>query len=357
MKCNVIHTADVHLDSPFSGLKDSTTAVRQEDIRVSFSKVITLAKNADMLFISGDLFDGTNVTRTTLDFLKKQFASIPETLVFLCAGNHDPFVTGGVYETFDFGENVHIFGTEPERVETQFGDVYGVSFLSANDPRTLLPQIHIQDPNRLNMLVMHGNTLGEGYNPVTMAQLAESGMDYVALGHVHKESGLMRTGSTYYAYPGCPEGRGFDETGEKGVLKLTVEKGVVSAEFIPVQERMYVEEAVDISHCDSYEEIMEAVQTVFRGERHMYRILLKGETSFPFETAVIEEKLSAFSVSVRDETVPAIDAEKLKSEFSLKGLFVKYAMEERETIPAELFDAALKTGLALIEKEERNENR
>ncbi len=357
MKCNVIHTADIHLDSPFAGLKDSVAAVRQEDMRVSFMKIITKAKDADMLFISGDLFDGKNVTRTTLDFLKKQFASIPETLVFLCAGNHDPFVAGGIYETFDFGDNVHVFGTEPERVETPYGDVYGVSFLSANDPRVLLPQITIQNPEKLNMLVMHGNTLGEGYNPVTTAQLAESGMDYVALGHVHKGSGLMRAGNTYYAYPGCPEGRGFDETGEKGILDLTVEKCAVSAEFVPVQERIYIEETVDISGCENYEEIMEAVQTVFRGERHIYRIMLKGTTSFPFETAVIEEKLPAYSVTVRDETVPAIDIEKLQTEFSLKGLFVKYAMEERETTLPELFDAALKTGLAMIEKEERNENR
>ena len=357
MKCNVIHTADVHLDSPFSGLKESAAAVRQEDIRVSFSKVIQMAKNADMLFISGDLFDGRHVTRTTLDFLKKQFATIPETLVFLCAGNHDPYVSGGVYETFDFGGNVHVFGTEPERVETKFGDVYGVSFLSANDSRALLPRIKVQDTEKLNMLVMHGNTLGEGYNPVMGAQLSECGMDYVALGHVHKQSGLMRAGDTYYAYPGCPEGRGFDETGEKGVLRLAIEKGAVSAEFVPVQERIYVEEAIDISGLDSYEEIMERVKTVFCGENHIYRILLRGETSFPFETAVIEEKLSAFSVSVRDETVPATDLEKLRTEFSLKGLFVKYAMEEKETVSTELYDAALKTGLAMIEKEERNENR
>ena len=36
--------------------------------------------------------------------------------------------------------------------------------------------------------------------------------------HTHRFGGVQRAGGTVYAWPGCMEGRGFDETGEKGVL-------------------------------------------------------------------------------------------------------------------------------------------
>ncbi len=357
MKCKVIHGADLHLDAPFSGLTEGKgAAVRQEEIRTSFQKIISLAKEADALLLSGDLFEGTRVSRTTLEFMKKQFAQISGTPVFICAGNHDPFGAKSVYATFDFGENVHIFGTEPECVETEIADFYGVSFRTHNDDRELLPAFSVQHPEKINILVMHGNLAGEGYNPVRVADIEKSGMDYIALGHIHKRSELEKSGKTFYAYPGCHEGRGFDETGEKGVLAVEIEKGAVSAAFVPVQERIYIEEKIDITGADGYEEIVEKMRTAYRGEKHIYRFVLVGETSFPFDTEVLEEKIDAFSVIVRDETRPAQDMEKLQKEFSLKGLFVKYAMEEQEEVSQELFSAALKTGLSFIEKEERNEN-
>ncbi|MBQ4086798.1 MAG: DNA repair exonuclease [Clostridia bacterium] len=358
MMYHIIHTADLHLDAPFSGLADGKKAtMRQEELRTSFARIVFCAKNADALVISGDLFEGAQVSRTTLEFLKKQFAEIPDKKVFICAGNHDPLTEKSAYRTFDFGENVHIFGTEPECVETDDVDFYGVSFQTGNDDRVLLPEFSVKHPEKINILVMHGNLAGEGYNPIKPSDIAESGMDYIALGHIHKGSGLLKSGMTHYAYPGCHEGRGFDETGEKGVLSVEIGKGIVSASFVPMQERMYIEEYIDISGAESYDDIMEKIRPFYLGNQHVYRLILSGEASFPVATEIVAEKVEAFSVEVRDETKPAADLEQLKQEFSLKGLFVKYALEEKETVSPELFDAAIKAGLSFIEKEERNENR
>ena len=57
-----------------------------------------------------------------------------------------------------------------------------------------------------------------GYGPISPGDIAASRLDYLALGHIHQASGLQREGSTYWAYPGCPEGRGFDELREKKAL-------------------------------------------------------------------------------------------------------------------------------------------
>ena len=55
--------------------------------------------------------------------------------------------------------------------------------------------------------------------------IEKSGLTYLALGHVHQYSGPRREGGTVYAYPGTPDGRGFDELGEKGVILGRVSDG------------------------------------------------------------------------------------------------------------------------------------
>ena len=52
-------------------------------------------------------------------------------------------------------------------------------------------------------------------------------------------SGIKTAGKTRYAYPGCPEGRGFDEMGEKGIIFGEVSKGWADMKFIPLSGRQY----------------------------------------------------------------------------------------------------------------------
>ena len=114
------------------------------------------------------------------------------------------------------------------------------------------------------------------YGPISEEDIAASGLDYLALGHVHQYSGLRRAGETFWAYPGCPEGRGFDELGEKGVLWLEVEKGRTEAEFVPLCRRRYQILSVDLTgQADPAAAVLAALppQT---GE-DIYRLLLTGE--------------------------------------------------------------------------------
>ncbi|MBR4874560.1 MAG: metallophosphoesterase [Clostridia bacterium] len=358
MKLKVIHTADIHFDTAFSGLSDAKKAsVRRQDLRNTFSKICALAKNADMLIISGDLFDAKSVSQTTLDFLKNEFSNLGDTRVFISAGNHDYLGTNSVYKTFNFGPNVYIFGTEPEVVETEYADIYGVSFKTANDNRNLLPEFEIKNPDKINLLVMHANLGGENYNPVKPADIENSGMDYVALGHIHARSELKKRGSTFFAYPGCPEGRGFDETDEKGVLALEIDKIGVDAKFIPTQERKYLIFEIDVSRKASHEEIIDEIKNKSQDNKNIYRFILTGEYEFPIDCRIIEDALDAFECTVVDKTSPKEDLSRLSGEFSLKGLFTRFAIEDKDDLDDEEFKTALKTGFSFIEKEERNENR
>lgn len=359
MSLKIIHCADVHFDSAMSGLPDvSKVNIRREEMRETFKGIIELSKKADILLIAGDLFDGKNVSKSTLAFLKDCFSKISETNVYIVAGNHDYIGSDSVYRQFDFGANVHIFSTEMECLEEAEYDIYGISFKTANDERKMLDGFGVKNPDKINICLMHGNLGGADYNPIKISDIEKSGIDYLALGHIHKASEIKRAGTTHYAYCGCPEGRGNDETGEKGVYAIELVKGnVVSSHFIPTCRRMYIDEDVDIAGVTSYDEIIEKINEKYCSDKDIYRFTLTGACDFVVDTEVLKEKIEGFSVIVRDKTTTAVELEKLSGEFSLKGLFAKFALENRVNMTDEEFNEAVKAGLSFIEKEENNENR
>ena len=359
MALKIIHCADIHFDSAMSGLQDTSKVnIRKEDLKETLKRIVALSENADLLLIAGDLFDGKKVSKSTLAFLKEEFSKIPDTSIFIIGGNHDYLSDDSPYATFDFGENVHIFGTEMECVEKEGYDIYGISFKSANDEREMLSGFSVKNPDKINICLMHGNLAGADYNPIKVTDIEKSGLDYLALGHIHKASEIKTAGITHYAYCGCPEGKGNDETGEKGVYALELIKGnLLSAQFVPVCSRMYLDEEIDISGANSYDDILAKIGEKHQGEKHLYRFTLTGSCNFPIDEEVIKEKINAFSLTLKDKTTPSIDLEKLSGDFSLKGLFCKFALEEKENMSEEEFNDAIKAGLYYIEKEENNENR
>ncbi len=359
MALKIIHCADVHFDLAMSGLSDqSKVNIRHEDMKETFKKIISLASCSDLLLISGDLFDGKKVLKSTLNFLKEEFLKIPDVRVFIVAGNHDYMGGNSVYRTFDFGKNVHVFDTQMSCVELEKCDVYGMSFKTPNDDREMLSGFSVKNPDKINICLMHGNLSGIDYNPIKTADIEASNLDYLALGHIHKASEIKKAGNTYYAYCGCPEGHGNDEPGEKGVYAVELIKGAVTnSEFVPVCTRIYIDEEVDISGATTYDEILNKISKMHKGDQHIYRFTLIGGSDMAIDTEVIKEKIAGFSVVIRDKTTPCADLEKISQEYSLKGLFSKFALEDKESIPEEDFNDAIKAGLYYIEKEENNENR
>ena len=90
-------------------------------------------------------------------------------------------------------------------------------------------------------MVLHGDAVNNQspYNYISKAEIAGSGLDYLALGHIHAASGLLTEGRTAYAWPGCAMGRGFDELGEKGVYLGTLDASGCKLEFCPLSGRKY----------------------------------------------------------------------------------------------------------------------
>ena len=103
----------------------------------------------------------------------------------------------------------------------------------------LLTDFHVADETVTNVMVLHGDLQPNSpYNALTTDEIAAGGLDYLALGHVHAMQ-VGHAGATTYAYPGCLMGRGFDECGAKGALRVTIEEKQVRTEFVPVAGRTY----------------------------------------------------------------------------------------------------------------------
>ena len=154
--------------------------------------------------------------------------------------------------------------------------------------------------------------------------IAASGLDYLALGHIHQGSGLRRAGRTFWAYPGCPEGRGFDELGEKGILTGTVERGKAELSFVPFARRRYEILNVDVTGRSAEDALRAALPDAT--VRDIYRIIFTGETDERgLDLKSIEEQFAPdfFHLELRDETRIGEDVWARAQEDSLRGLFLR----------------------------------
>lgn len=360
-----VHTADLHFDTPFSArFKEKEAELRRKEMMQTFRRIVEQAAEAELFLLSGDLFDSRFVSKETTAFLQRCFAEIPDTKVMIAAGNHDPLTVESVYRRVAWSENVHIFDTKLEYIDFPQWKlrVHGRSFGVAHEVRLPLEALELRQ-DWCNLLVVHGELValnGESdYGAIEKPRLEESGIDYVALGHIHSQSGLQRLGTTYYAYPGIPEGRGFDETGVCGYLKGSLEKGSVQAEWVPVNSRQFLELKTDLTGCLDGIAILEKIRVDMQkagSAADLYRIRLTGKLDRELiQIPILEEGLkeNCFSIEFRDETQPLYDLNEIAQDPGLKGSFVVAMLELMDEMSAEekaIGDLALELGLSVIER-------
>ena len=338
----VLHAADLHLDSPFQALSREKAAQRRAEQRVTLGRIADLARErqADLVLLAGDLFDADAAYAETTELLEHIFSGM-DMPVFIAPGNHDWYGPRSIWSRLDFGNNVCVFDSERVRrvtIPELNVRVWGAAFTGRQKNAPLAGFEAAKDGDTIDIMVLHGEVGNPGsvYGPVSEEDIARSGMDYIALGHQHAYSGLRRAGDTWYAWPGCPEGRGFDETGEKGVILAEIGQDGCEAEFIPLDGRRYEILTVDLTesgdHLASIRAALDRDTT-----RDIYRILLRGETEEAPDTAALTRALEEafFALELRDETTLRRDIWASRDEDSLRGLFLAHLWEQYETAEEE----------------------
>lgn len=361
----VFHCADIHLDSPFSMFSPREAEKRRTELRAAFTSALMFAreKKADLFLISGDLFDGEYVTRDTREMLLREFSRAQGMHIFISPGNHDFLGAGSLYETAEFPENVHVFGAERECVHLdELGvDVYGFGYTSNQYLSCPVLGWKGLDKEKINILVCHGDAISSSstVGPITKNDIADSGFDYIALGHIHKASGLLEENGVFYAYPGCIEGRGFDEIGYKGAMFGTVEKGNVVMENYRFSKSRYETAEVDISGAKDKMFALDKIRSEIRqyGEDTALRLFLTGELDKAF--VILPNEIGKgyeypYFIEIIDETYLAPDLGALEKNNTLKGVFYRKILAEMDGVDPEsdeyrVLSLALKYGLAALE--------
>ena len=228
-----IHAADIHLDSPLTGLSayaDAPAELLRTATRDAFANLVTVAieESVDFFVIAGDLYDGNWKDFNTGIFFSSQMgrlkvAGIP---VYLLYGNHD--AESEMTKTLSLPDNVHRF---PSNKAGSFllpdlkVALHGRSFKDAATTDNLA--VNYPDPVKgwLNIGVLHtaleGNSSHANYAPCSIAELEARGYQYWALGHVH-DYRLWR-GDSVIAFPGNLQGRHIREAGPRGALMVSAE--------------------------------------------------------------------------------------------------------------------------------------
>ena len=267
----ILHSADLHLDAPFAGrTAEEAEYLRRELLAVPGKLAdICVSRRCDMVLLAGDLFDGAYSRESCrMLYAALERMAVPE---FVSPGNHDHCGMESPWEREKWPENVHIF--TKERMESVAVPelncrVYGAGYTAMDCPG-LLEGFRAVGEERCHVAVIHGDATQprSPYCPVTAAQIRESGLDYLALGHIH-QYGAFRSGGTVCGWPGCPMGRGWDETGEKGIYLVELGE-TTTVHFLPLRSPRFYE-----VQADSLAALENALPAA--GSTDFYRVTLTG---------------------------------------------------------------------------------
>jgi len=358
----ILHTADIHLGIERMSL-DNKSRARRAEVRRTFHSILQLAlkEKVDLLVIAGDLFDTVKVAEDIVLEVRDAFAEASPVQIAICSGNHDPATPDSPYRREDFWpDNVHLFLSNMQVKELpELGiRLVGAGFTGSYSPQPQLRRNLLAEDDYINIGLMHGELVAEGngseYNPISLRQIEASGLQYLALGHIHKRSNPELAGQTTYAYSGCPEGQRFGEDGPQGVYLVELSKEYCDLTFIPVCSRRYTTLSVDISSAKCSDDVVCLIVNAMKeanGEDYaeqIYKILLKGEPEDDYIESLEELKLKLSDIwylDIKDRTRPHVAEEELMTENSLRGLFVKEMQALRGSIPEERREMALRLGL------------
>ncbi len=295
-----VHAADLHLDSPFVGMKaaapDNVARALHDATFAAYENIIKLCidERVDALLIAGDVYDSADRSlRAQLKFVeglkRLEEAGIRS---FVCHGNHDPL--DGWEARLDYPPGCTRFGAEFVAVpvfedDPQRAVVHGISYPTRDVFENLVPRLAKVDPNTFSIGLMHANVDGNAdhaaYAPCSLTDLVFSGISYWALGHVHTRQVLSDRSPTV-VYPGNSQGRHPNEPGARGVYLVEVDNdGNASLDFRAVDTVRWERPVLDISRMETEQDLrdglhqsMESALAEADGRSVVLRITLTGRS-------------------------------------------------------------------------------
>ncbi|MFZ5468313.1 MAG: metallophosphoesterase family protein [Myxococcota bacterium] len=351
MRFKFLHAADLHLDSPLR-LPGAPSTLASATLK-AFERVVSLAlrEKVDFLLLAGDLFEVKDRSVRARLWLHQELSRLHQAGIatFIVHGNHDPLSAdpGGL----SLPSSVKVFGAAWEESEVRRGKtllcrVQGISYEKERVTENLAARFH-RVGDEFTVGLLHANVGGVGahanYAPCALADLAESGLDYWALGHVHTRAVHELGGGRLAVYPGNPQGRHVVETGPRGCMLVEVEGRKTHARFVPLDVVRWHQVALELSALDTLDGLLSAVEGAIADvcvpedgcEAHAVRLTLTGRGPLHAQLAksgalagleeTLREVLSRREVpvlleGVRDISRPEVDLAQVVAAGGLSGV-------------------------------------
>ena len=371
----IIHCADIHLGSGISYIEDpAKRRERQDELLETYRRMFRYAvlNEIEAIIIAGDLFDTDQVAAPLMGAVIREIIDHPDISVYYLKGNHDVNIKSGIENIPNlhcFTDVVKVYGLhnnalpEMNDIHDIHGDTDVVSSLhnlnmirndrvnvniagvelTTDNRDSFYDQLNFA-PEDFNILVLHGQLYENGGSnelAINKRLLQHRNIDYLALGHIHayRSGGIDTRG--IYCYPGCLEGRGFDECGSHGfvVLDIDTADGNCKRSFVEFARRKLHEIQVDITDMTGGAEILNSVEKSLDNarcpEQDMIRVELTGMVDQELSPvcAYIKKALSEryYYIKVKDATKKSYSLHKNKQMDDKSGRYDRVSFRKMFT--------------------------
>lgn len=336
----IIHCADIHADSRMgSHFSREQAEKRRNEVADTFERMVTYARENKVraIIIAGDFFDTKESQqkriKNRIGFIIKEN---PEIDFLYLRGNHDEDTSFPVEGAYD---NLKFFSKDGwTKYSYENTDIYGHEL--GDSVTAAVYNTLVADAGRVNIAVLHGQVADystkEGAPVISLPRLVNKNIDYLALGHIHEHRLEKLDSRGKWCYPGCLEGRGFDEAGEKGFVVLDIDGANVTPQFVPFSKRIIHDVEIPLSGTLSYDEISHQIAAGIAGipSGDIVQVTLTGEITedTDIETDSYQAAFSPqyFFIRFKDRTEIKIDWTQYENDVSLKGEFIRLVKAQND---------------------------
>lgn len=311
-----IHTADLHLGSPFLGLKEMPTPL-WEKVKTATQQALeemvstAISKQVDFFLISGDVYDSDHPSIRAVDFFIRQCqrlasAKIP---VYLIYGNHDH---QEVVNATGLPANVYVFSNQIETKYLTLADqtkvaVTGFSYQKRWVEENMVKHYPHREPDvDWQIGLLHGaqQQQDQHYAPFRLAELATKNYDYWALGHIHHHQ--LIENNPLVVYPGSLQGQQPNEEGSHGYYLVESQGHRLVTRFIPVAPIEWYTVSIKVPKTDDLnefeQELSQQVTAKLNSDKFcLVRLQLMGKLDPHLQQLVLSEDLLAHLQDQRND--------------------------------------------------------
>lgn len=357
-----VHAADLHLGAPFQGVDASDARVRAALLASTYEALdriveLCLTEKVDFLLIAGDVHNSRERSRPAQFRFQAAMERLAEAgiPVYVARGNHDP--ADGWSAGLRLPETVHYFSTAAVEAFTVERDgepictIYGRGYERAAEKRDFASGYRRSPDDRVAVGVLHTNVGSrsdfEDYAPASMETLRGSGMDYWALGHIHKAEVLCVAPAIVYA--GSPQGLNPKEDGLHGCYLVEADASGAMPEFRVVCSVTWARRSADASSCANIDDVRDVLRRVcdevrsdagcrpaiarieLTGRCEAHEALVSGASMTDLLCDLRDEQLAAYPWvwidRVTDRTAASLDIDALRVQQDFTGDLVRLVDE------------------------------